>query len=85
MKPYKTEFIDNDGRRVTGAFLPIEGDNVGGLEPWMVEFLSKPSSDPVLMPEHLVYVENGQWYFHIDETFSQIAAAIDAILKEAEE
>ena len=68
-----------------GCEKPIKSGNVGGLEPWMVEFLSKPTPDATVMPEHLVYVENGQWYFRIDETFNEIAAAIAAILKGAEE
>jgi len=69
MKPYKTEFIDNDGRRVTGAFLPIENGNVGGLEPWMVE----SCRNHALIQDDMY----GDLY---GDPLREIAAAIDAIL-----
>ena len=75
MKPYKTEFIDNDGRRVTGAFLPIENGNVGGLEPWMVKYIRDPHPD---------YLPEGMKKTQLAASHA-IAAAIAAILKEAED
>jgi len=86
MKPYKTEFIDNDGRRVTGAFLPIENGNVGGLEPWMVDALRGNGLGEIYDTLLDEYQETYTDPFQFDSWLRfRIAAAIDAILEEAEE
>jgi len=61
--------------RTEVLILPIEGDNVGGLEPWMVKYIRDPHPD---------YLPEGMKKTQLAASHA-IAAAIAAILKEAED
>ena len=87
MKPVRLNLVSNTARAfieynvvrnaddglATHVLLPIEGDSVGGLEPWMVDWI-RWRVWPTPLAEH-----------NEMELDNLVAAAIEAILKEAKE
>ena len=80
MKPVRGSVAPNffggeaSGEDVPVLILPIEDGNVGGLEPWMVEYIRDPHPD--CLPDGMKKTQLAASH--------AISAAIDAILKEAE-